>query len=714
MLFRNAFFAFLILMSSFLFSWEGENLLQDLKIVEEVDKKQKEELPFLYDFNLQGGYFNMPSARTKEAGQMGLGFSYIPPYHLYAASFSFFDRVEFVGNYWIFKGVEERNFGRDGFGDDAERSANIKVALLKRGDGFPDFPEFAFGFNDFIGTKRFYSFYVVGTQSILPWNLECSVGWAKGRMQGWFAGVAWSPFRNSYKLLQNLTFSAEYDVNDYRHHTHEHHMGREVKSRVNAGVHYSLLDTLYASVSSLRGKEIAASVSLHYNFGTTEGLFPKFSDPLPYTEPLDVESIGKRRTEEKLTAQWVDAFSEQGFDLECIKWVPGKKEGIWIRVINNRYREEQEIRFRIENILASLTPSNVSWVTFVLKTEGIEVQQYTYREQELSRFREDAIGKYELSLVSPMKEVTSSPSSYDSSLLYKRKGWVWSFLARPMFRSYFGSATGKFKYDVGLMAGPEGYLWNQIYYNLQASYIVSSSSQKVGSVDRLNPSQIIHVRSDTILYHQANTFHVDKMYLQKSWNMGLGWFSRIALGYFETAYAGIATELLYYPARANWAIGFEVATLLKRRYEGLKFQKKIRKMVGFEPVYVPYKGLQYFLDFYYDYSPLSVDCKLSLGQFLAKDKGFKLELGRYFSSGLRIAAWYTVTSKVDILNGSRYFDKGVSFSMPLDIFMAKSSQARVGYAMAAWLRDVGAKAQTGRELYPVIQGQRHNPRPSYY
>ncbi len=693
---------------------EEDLLLENLKKVEEIDKKQKDQLPFLYNHNMQGGYFNMPSARLAKAGQIGLGFSSLPPYHLYAAAFSLFDHLEFVGNYWIFRGVEERNFGKDGFGDDAERSANVKVALLKREDGFRNFPEIAFGLNDFIGTKRFYSLYVVATQSILPWNLEFSLGWAKGRMQGWFAGFAWSPFRNKHKLIKDITFSGEYDVNNYRYHTHEHHRGREVKSRINAGVHYSLFDRVHVSVSSLRGKEIAAMASLHYNFGDTEGLFPKIYDPAPYTGPLENQALSQVRTKEKLAKQWVGVFSEQGFDLESMKWVPGKKEGIWIRIINNRYREEEEIRFRVENILASLVPSNVSWVTFVLETEGIEVQQYTYTKESLSRFREEAIGKYELSLVSPMKEVQISPSCYDSSLLYKRKKWVWSFLARPMFRSYFGSARGKFKYDVGLLAGPEGYLWNNIYYKLQGSYTINSSSQKIGSVDRLNPSQILNVRTDTILYHQANTFHVDKLFVQKSWNMGKGWFSRLALGYFETAYAGWAGEVLYYPTRANWALGLETASLLKRKYSGMAFQSKIRKMVGFQPTYVRYRGLQYFLNFHYEYLPLSVDFKLSLGQFLAKDKGFKLELGKFFPSGLRISVWYTVTSAVDVLNGSRYFDKGVAFSMPLDIFMNKSSQSRVGYAMAAWLRDVGAKAQTGKELYPTIQRQRHNPRVSYY
>ena len=59
--------------------------------------------------------------------------------------------------------------------------------------------------------------------------------------------------------------------------------------------------------------------------------------------------------------------------------------------------------------------------------------------------------------------------------------------------------------------------------------------------------------------------------------MGRGWFSRLAAGYFEVAYAGIAAEALYYPVQSNWAIGFELAGFRKRSYFGMGFQG-VRKL----------------------------------------------------------------------------------------------------------------------------------------
>ncbi|MFI5342675.1 MAG: YjbH domain-containing protein [Chlamydiales bacterium] len=65
-----------------------------------------------------------------------------------------------------------------------------------------------------------------------------------------------------------------------------------------------------------------------------------------------------------------------------------------------------------------------------------------------------------------------------------------------------------------------------------------------------------------------------------------------------------------------------------------------------------------------------------------------------------------LTNGHDRINGHTYYDKGVFFSMPLDIFYTKNNRSRWGYGMSAWLRDVGVRACTGTELYSIINQQR--------
>ena len=687
-----------------------ERLFADLEQVEKIDAEINDQLPLSVNYLLQGGYLAMPSARTFDAGLFDFGFSYLPPYRVWSLGLQFFDRIETTGNYWIYSGIVDSTFGHLGFGEEADRAANAKFILLRRQDGFSFLPDLAMGWNDLIGTCRFSSFYAVVTKEWLDANLETTLGWGNGRIQGFFGGAAWSPWRRSSHFWRGITFKAEYDANNYKHHAPEHPSGRTVKSRVNGGVQVDLWDCVRASVSTLRGTDWAAGLSFHYNLGQTDGIFPKYLDVLPYVAPVDTEPLGLMRTEPLFGQELLHAFKEQGFDLYTLRLQAqrGGNDILWMRVVNSRYRTEVDVRTRIEHILASLNPSNVNEAVVVVEAGGVPLQEYVFQRRDLQRYRKGRLGEPEFTVLSPMREVSAVPSSYDSSLLYQREHILWMLTFRPWMRSYFGSSTGKFKYQAGFAMGSEGYLWDLIYYTISGSYTAFSSIQNVQDSDILNPSRLINVRTDTIRYHQANSFHLDTAFLQRSWNLGGGWFGRLAAGYFETAYAGIATEALYYPVDANWAVGAEVATVLKRRYSGIWYKHKIRKLTTDGARYFPFVGLQYFVDFYYDYKPLHVDFRLTAGQFLARDKGIRMEAGRLFHSGLRLGLWYAFTNGNDVVNEKRYYDKGFSITMPLDIFMNQSSRTRIGYSMAAWLRDIDARAATGNRLYPTLYDERYS------
>ena len=686
-------------------------LFRDLETVEQVNRQIHDRLPLLVNYQLQGGYFTMPSARTFDAGVLGFGFSYVPPYRIWNLGFQFFDHVEATGNYWIFHGITEGNFGHLGFGDDAERAANAKFILLRKEDGFSFLPDFAIGWNDFLGSRRFNSFYVVATQELLPYNFEATLGWGRGRIQGFYGGLAWSPFRHTKYFWKNLIFAAEYDANNYQRHAPEHSRGRTVKSRINAGIQLPLWNAFRLTASSIRGDDWAASAALHYNLGDSSGLFPKIYDPPTYRAPVDTQPLGLLRTRQEFAQELAYAFKDQGFDLATLYLIPQAdgQDALWMKIINVRYREEAEVRRRLEHILAALTPSNISQITAVMEADGVLTQEYRFRLVDLKRYASGHMGEYEFRVIAPLREASSPPSDYDAALLYQRHKPVWILTFRPWLRTFFGSSRGKFKYETGVSLGPEGYLFNQIYYCLYGSYTAFASTQNLSDRDILNPSRIINVRTDALRYNQASSFHLDQAFLQKSWNWwGSGWFSRLALGYFETAYAGVATETLYFPVGCNWAIGFQAATLWKRTYFGIGLTHTIRKLTEEGYQYFPYTGLQYFVDFYYQYQPLSLDFKVSAGQFLARDKGIRLEGSRTFPSGLRVGLWYTWTNGNDIVNGSRYYDKGFFISMPLDFFLNKTSRTRLSYAMSAWLRDVGAQAATGKPLYPTLYWERYN------
>lgn len=709
---KGFFLAGLILLffDRYFFSDEPSMLFRDLQTVQNLDVKIKKKLPVSYNYNLIVGYLNMPSARAAETGMTALGFSYLPPYRVYSLNFQMFSHIELVGNYRIYKGVLESGFGSSGYGDDADRGANVKFILYKEDDSLKYIPSFAIGFEDFYGSRRFYSFYVCTTKELKKQNLELTLGWGKGRLKGFYGGIGWTPFGSyNVSIFNKLTLLAEYDAYNYQHYFHEHPEGREVRFPINFGFSVDLFDLFQIKLSSLRGNELAGSVALTYNFGTSEGFLPKTQNSKYYTSPVNIESLGYLRTEKEFVNELALALVNQGFYLNKVylSYDEHDRKKLWIKIINSRYRVESNVRERLEYLLSTLIPENIYASNIILETDGIPTQSYYFQTAALKQFLEKKISQEELTTLSPMGEVPSHPDDYTSTLLYKRKKDSWMLTLRPRVITFFGSTTGKIKYTYGFVAGPEGYLFDSVYYKLLGAYNIQSSMTDLGDRDVYNTSHLPIVRSDSLKYFGDNSLQVQQMYIQKGYNLGSGWFGRWGLGYFEQAYGGLALETLYYPVGSPFAFGIEAAGVLKRDYRGLCFKTKV-KQYNQDNTYkfIHFIGYQYFFNFYYEYHPWNLDLKVSVGSFLARDKGAKFTLSRYFPSGMRFSLWYTITNANDVVNGKRYDDKGIAFYIPFDLFLKKSSKTMLGYAMSEWLRDQGATAETGNRLYPTIQIER--------
>ena len=594
-------------------------------------------------------------------------------------NYQLFDCVELSGNYLSFKGVPAEN----GKGDQADRIGNLKIGWTVPQTR----TSFAVGADDFFNTGHFNSQYVAITQQWLAAHLELTLGLGKGRMRGLYGAAAWSPFRNtSLFFLKNISFIAEYDNNAYKKHRGEHPFGKDQKIPINAGVSYLAGDAFQLSVSSVRGEKVAASASLKYPLGTTEGFFKKTDDPCKYQSPVDTEPLGVYRTDKAFAEELAYALDTQGLDLYRVYLTPDNR--LWLKIVNNRYREENVVRERLQYLLAALIPSNVQVVNVVMEADGIPCQGYTFRREDLERFCSRAIGDFELATLSPLTEASNPPCEAD--LLFQRSKDIWSFTLKPRILTFFGGAEGKFKYSVGVTAAPEGYLFDEVYYKLQVGYAAYSSLADLKSTDYINPSRLINVRTDTLKYYRTSTVSLEKAYVQKSWNCGKGNFFRLATGYFEIAYGGVALEALHYPINSCWAIGLEGAVEWKRNYEGLGFTTQARKVEHHVPKHVHFIGLQYFLDIYYKFKPLDLTFKANIGQFLARDKGVRFEVSRQFESGLQLALWYTVTNGRDKVNGQTFYDRGFAFVLPLDMFLKKEQPH------AARLRDVDLAARCRR------------------
>ncbi|MEM8728243.1 MAG: YjbH domain-containing protein, partial [Chlamydiota bacterium] len=536
----NLVFRLVLSFLSVVFSLHGKedvtDLFRDLSLVKEVDDEIEETLPFHYNHFLIGGYFSIPSARMNRVGTVAAGFAYVPPYRSYAATIQALERLEFGINYTTYIGILDPTMGSMGFGDFTDRGANLKLALLRETDGFARFPEIAIGLEDFYGTKRFHAFYVVGTKKMLRWNLEGTLGWGKGRIKGFFGGLGWTPFRKTnIPVLNRLTVLGEWDATDYKNHLYEHPKGTTVKSRLNIGLIALFFDMLQLNMSTIRGEKIAASASLRYNLGQTKGVFPKVDNPPHYRAPIDTEPLGYLRSEKEISKELVFAFAEQGLNLHRLYITTDENNGrtFWIKMINTLYREERDLKERMKSVLSALVPSNIDTVIVVIEADGIPTHEYRFRTVDLLRFQRRKIEDDELEILTPMRQPTLPPNAFEGTLFYHRSKMIWTFNSRPRLLTFFGSATGKFKYSAGLVAGFEGYLLDQLYYKIQGGYNARASISDIGDIDMLNPSQILNVRSDGVKYFQTNRCALEEVFIQKEFYLNKGRYGRLALGYFE-------------------------------------------------------------------------------------------------------------------------------------------------------------------------------------
>ena len=684
-------------------------LMRDLLTVEYWNRKIADRLPVTYNHLLQAGYFSMPSARMGEDGEIGLGYAYVPPYRIYNLRVQPLPQLEISGNYRVFRGVKDPVLSPFGFGEFADKGANFKFALFSAEDSNYHLPGVAVGLEDCIGTRSFYARYLVVTQVFLDLNLEVSIGYGTGRMRGFFGGFAWMPFRNlSPFWLKGFCLTAEYDSIPYKSYRHEPHpKGRKKNSPLNFGFKYRLYDYFDFSLAYIRGNVLACSLSGFYNLGSSTGFLPKIDDPLPY-RPLKI--IQESGLPVPGLANLIFLFDQQHLDiLEIGVFLEEDVKTLRLTVLNETYWEEAEVRCRLNHLLGALVPSDISKVIVVIESEGFPIQEYHFQMDWVRQYHLDQMGEYELNLLTPMTEV-SFPKPYTYTVVFKQPIGVFNFELSPKTHTLFGSAHGKFKYALGLNAAFNGFFGKDIFYNILLGCIFFTNLKHLNDFDLLNPSQLINVQTDLVHYYKQKGLTLDQAYLQKNWNLGKGFYARLAAGYFEEMYGGAASEFLFCPVISpwieGWAIGVEGAVVKKRTYRGLGFTNKIRKLVGFIPTYRKFLGSQYFLNLYYDCAFAETSFKVSLGKFLANDWGVRTEMTRYFPSGLQLSFWCTWTNGHDRVNGKTYYDKGVAISMPLDIFYTYSERTRWRYGMSAWLRDVGAEAIAGMRLYEMISEQR--------
>ena len=154
-------------------------------------------------------------------------------------------------------------------------------------------------------------------------------------------------------------------------------------------------------------------------------------------------------------------------------------------------------------------------------------------------------------------------------------------------------------------------------------------------------------------------------------------------GILEDMFSGYGMEYLHFKNDTNYAVGFEVFDVVKRDYSN-RFGT------------LDYRNTTIAGNFYYrNYNVIPFDAKLSVGEYLAGDKGVTLEFSRAYENGVEFGVFASFTDVSSKQFGEGSFDKGIFFNVPVYGNL-------INYTWRPYTKDPGARLVRKHTLYDLL------------
>lgn len=661
------------------------------------------------------GLLQTPTARMRPAGSASFTASRVEPYSRYSIMLQPFDWLE--GGFRYTK-ITNRLFGPEEFsGDQKYLDKNID-AKLRLWEESAYIPEIAVGLNDVGGTALFASEYLVASKRFGNFDTSLGLGWGYMGNTGDFAnplGVISSKFDNRpatdfgvggelaadtyfrgraslfggvqwHTPWDDLIFKLEYEGNNYQNEPLAN--PQEQSSRVNYGMVYRYSDSINFHLGMERGNTLSVGISLFENFSTFNT--PKVSDPkpLPVTTGPRPQQVDWKQTLQRVQQQteWqVGEVEQRGSEVK-------------LNVRNGNAAYYNESLERVSEVLHQDLPENVKWFTLNYENNGVDVGQHVIdRDKFVIRRTEYGLG-----------ENAAENGSEQRGEQVAIEGYNFPYQAvheEPLERFTNKTALGYRQ----VLGGADGYLFQfvlandtRINFTKNTWFEGRLSYRLVDNFDKFQQrgdSRLPQVRTNLREYAIASNFTIPNMALNHMGKLADGHYYGVYGGLLEQMFAGVGGEYLYRPMNGRFAVGADVNKVRQRAFEQDFDLQDYEVNTGHVTAYVD-TGFEDIL------------ATVSVGQYLAGDKGVTLDFSREFNNGVRMGAFATRTnvSAEDFGEGS--FDKGIYMTVPFSAFFTKSIPGDAVFLWRPITRDGGAKLNRGFSLYG--QTEVRNPKTLNY
>ena len=649
------------------------------------------------------GLMQVPTARIAPEGEFSLNYRSNDQYRFYSTSIALFSWMEATIRYTDVRTKKYSQY-EDFSGSQSykDKSFDIKLRLWEEGYYLP---QVAVGKRDIGGTGLFDGEYLMASKMAGPFDFTLGMAWGYpgngGNISNPFCRASDKyckrdesdrdagdlSFSDSFKgpasiiggveyqtPWQPLRLKLEYDGNDYRGD-----VSRNIKqsSHWNMGAVYRYGDWVDMNLSYERGNTLMFGVTLRTNFND---LRPALRDnPKPAYQPEQFnDELSYTTAANQLTALKYNA----GFDAPEIKQVGNT---LYMSGDQQRYRDSREAVDRANRILVNNLPKDVDTIDVTqtkmhmpLVTTSTNVASLRNQLEGYPLGQETTLIQKRIEPVDPAPEQRG----------YRIKPDRFSYSIEPKLIQSIGGPEDFYMYQIGLVPSANYWLTDHLLVDGGLFINVVNNYDKFKSSLLPSDSTLPRVRTH-IRDYVRNDVYVNNLQTNYIRYLGGDFYGQVYGGYLETMYGGVGGELLYRPLDSQWALGVDANYVKQRDWDDMMRFNHYSAPTGFVSAYWNPPQLN------------GVMVKLSVGQYLAKDKGATLEVAKRFDSGVKVGFWGAKTnvSKADYGEGS--FSKGFYISIPFDLMTVTPNPNHAVISWTPLTRDGGQMLSRKYHLYDL-------------
>jgi len=595
------------------------------------------------------GLLTLPSARTLENGKIVVGAGFAWPHNVYYANLGYFEFLEVGLKLTDVLTYDLGDIDPDwaGFGTFKDRSIDCKLRLLNESDNGV---ALAIGGQDLIGTRVFGSYYAVLSKDF--GLLDLSLGYGLEGLAGWFGGTSVPlPWWQGVSLILEGNQSGLKTAPE----------GFYPRNFVG-GVRFEPFSDFQIDIAMDNNLRVMANGALQISLD--QHLFPWQADVI-FDEDIE-EGKYEQVSPTEVSGKILWYAKQEGFINLAAQLTPGSFS---VEYENTHYYSDIKALGRMMRIGFGLTPLDVKKGYFIPKVKNvrtliIEVDRKMYLDYMFDRISDKEFAD-SLVFYGPVEfmEVSAYRPPTRRSQFY-RNFWV-----LPGLENHFGDQDNfyKFRLSVDLMGYTE--LWN------------GGSLYSMIKVPFYNTMDSAYKNLNTRLYYGT---------LSQFLNFSHDYYGDIQVGYLSESFFGLNLEVLKLVAEERIGVGFDYSRVMVRDQYSF---------MGFDPTdnYDSLVGSGYL-----KLPELDFDAGLKVGRFVYGDDGFRLEAIRYFGNAT-IGFWFSRTNFGDIYGNSDFEDKGITVSIPMNLFYDHDSRETFYTSVAPWGTYAGYLTNPGSPVLATLR-----------